>query len=58
MRTLVFAVLIMATIQGVAQRACLTQAYAEQQQALHPSYGASRVAVEAFSKQQVTQAAT
>jgi hypothetical protein len=58
MRTLVFAVLIMATLQGVAQRACLTQAYAEQQQALHPSYGASRAAVEAFIKQQVAQAIT
>lgn len=58
MRTLVLVVLIMASLQGVAQRACLTQAYAEQQQALYPSYGANRAAVEAFVKQQAATAAT
>ena len=58
MRTLVLVVLLMASIQGVAQRACLTQAYAEQQQALSPSYGAGRAAVEAFIRQHTTQVTT
>ena len=49
---------MMASLQGVAQRACLTQAYAEQQQALHPSYATSRAAVEAFVKQQAARATT
>lgn len=49
---------MMASLQGVAQRACLTQAYAEQQQALHPSYSAKRAAVEAFIKERAAGATT
>lgn len=55
---MVLVVLIMASIQGVAQRACLTQAYAEQQQALYPSYSERKASVEAFIRQRTAQAAT
>jgi hypothetical protein len=58
MRTLVLGVLMMASVHGIAQRACLTREYAEQQRALHPAYAANRAAVEAFIKKQSSQAAT
>lgn len=48
----------MASIQGFGQRACLTQAYAEQQQALYPWYSASRASVETFIRQHTGVAST
>jgi hypothetical protein len=51
MRTLVLFVLLIASFPGFAQRACLTQAYAEQQQALYPAYSVNRTAVETFIQQ-------
>src|SRR5688572_32024050 len=57
MRILVIVVLMMASLQGFAQRACSTQEYLEQQQALHPAYATNRAGIEAFIKQQSARAA-
>jgi hypothetical protein len=58
MRTLVFVVLMMATLQGLSQRACSTQDYLEQQQAQQPAYAAKRAAIESFIRQQRIQTTT
>lgn len=58
MRTLVFGVLMMASLQGFSQRACSTQEYLEQQQAQQPAYAAKRAAIETFIRQQSAQASS